>query len=406
MAHSFTRIACVTYFLCGIATVVLGTVLPEFLNHYHLSYTTGGELVFAQFTGFLIGAPIASYLLHYLKYKIILFISVLFIGLSLCGLTFTPYVFVVFVLYVLNGCGISSTETVVATYIMEFTGQQRVKVMTYLEIAFGFGALVIPAISSWFISQNLWNYSFIVTGVIATAIAFIWLIMDTAAVEKFPFKKGDTKKISIGTENNKKQFLGLLSLFLAMIFFYEGTESSLINFLPALFIRYLHVQAFISSLSISIFWIAMVIGRMATSLIIVRTTYGVFLSSSVIGTILTLLCLMITRNFLLYCVAVFLLGIFMSGIYSITMVFANHKIPGHAPLVTSLLTVFDGIGGALLPASVGYVMNRSNATSVLMLITVFAVIHLLILFAVLIMISRRINYCKFRLTTIIKSGRR
>lgn len=45
-------IGCLSYFVIGLAHVVLGSILPVLLQHYDQNYSAGGELIFSQFAGF------------------------------------------------------------------------------------------------------------------------------------------------------------------------------------------------------------------------------------------------------------------------------------------------------------------------------------------------------------------
>lgn len=54
-------IGCLSYFVIGLAHVVLGSILPVLLQHYDQNYSAGGQLIFSQFAGFLAGVLISPY---------------------------------------------------------------------------------------------------------------------------------------------------------------------------------------------------------------------------------------------------------------------------------------------------------------------------------------------------------
>lgn len=82
-------------------------------------------------------------------------------------------------------------------------------------------------------------------------------------------------------------------------------------------------------------------------------------------------------------VLVAFLGLTMSGVYSITMVYANHSLPGLARLVTSMITGFAGLGGAVFPAVVGYAMDHADMSIALWLMAGFTVLFLVALLGVI-----------------------
>jgi FHS family glucose/mannose:H+ symporter-like MFS transporter len=178
----------------------------------------------------------------------------------------------------------------------------------------------------------------------------------------------------------------LLTLFLAMIFLYVGVESSVSSFFPSIFIPYFHEAPAVASLSVATFWTAMVLGRGATGWVVQRVSYGRFLFWSIAGTVALFASLAITAVASLAYVEVFLLGLCMSGIFSITLVFANHAIPGAARLVTSLVTVFAGLGGAIIPPLTGFTLDHATPASAIWVIAGVATL----LFVGLLSVQRRV----------------
>lgn len=384
--QKFLFTASMMYFAGGLATVITGSVLPPLLLHYHLSYTVGGQLVFAQFIGFLLGVPAAATLLHRVGFKVLLSVAQLVVGLALCSIFVLPPIWVVATASVLTGLGVAAAETAAATMIMERFVGRRAVAMSYLEVGFGLGALVMPSVASLLIAHQSWRWSFLVAGTVAIATAIAWLLVPSALApaDDGPDPSMDAPASTQGWIRIDRRWL--LGLFLLLIFLYVGLESSLSSFLPALFIPYLHVSASTASTSVSVLWLAMVLGRVATGWMVRKVSYPRFLFWSISGTLVFLMALTFDRTALPSYVSVFAIGLFMSGIYSITMVFANHALPGSPRLVTSLVTVFAGIGGAVLPAGVGYTMDHVAPAQVVWMLASLALL-LLITLAVILVLS-------------------
>jgi FHS family glucose/mannose:H+ symporter-like MFS transporter len=55
----------------------------------------------------------------------------------------------------------------------------------------------------------------------------------------------------------------------------------------------------------------------------------------------------------------------MSGVYSITLVYANHSIPNNAHLVTPTISGLSGLGAAVFPAFTGYSIDNGGMLSTL-----------------------------------------
>jgi FHS family glucose/mannose:H+ symporter-like MFS transporter len=55
---------------------------------------------------------------------------------------------------------------------------------------------------------------------------------------------------------------------------------------------------------------------------------------------------------------IMLIGLFMSGIFAISLLYANHLLPGKIEKTTSILIASGGVGGALMPLVIGWIMDH------------------------------------------------
>ncbi|MGG0540524.1 MFS transporter [Priestia aryabhattai] len=368
------------YLLGGLVITAVGSVLPQLLTHYHVSYTVGGQLVLVGSLGFLIGVPLSSFLLGRFSEMNLLTISASMIALSQIGMLLLPPFEWIIAFNFLNGIGVAALEVVVATLMMEVFIGRRAIVMSYLEVSFGLGALLMPLVASLLISQNSWRFSFFITSVLALLMVVICKIIpfkkETISTSESDASDASSEPAPVLTKNQRWK---ILTLFSVMIFMYAGVESSMNNFLSSIFIVYLDVIPSQATLSISVFWVAMLIGRVATGWIIRIVTYERYLFGSIGGTIVSLVLFIVLKEAVAGYILLGFLGLAMSGIYSITMVYANHTFTGSARIVTSLITGFSGLGGAVFPALIGFTMDASGITSALWYITAFACLYLLAL---------------------------
>ncbi|NHH95424.1 Glucose/mannose transporter GlcP [Bacillus sp. MB95] len=368
------------YLLGGLVITAVGSVLPQLLTHYHVSYTVGGQLVLVGSLGFLIGVPLSSFLLGRFSEMNLLTIAALMIALSQIGMLLLPPFEWIIAFNFLNGIGVAALEVVVATLMMEVFIGRRAIVMSYLEVSFGLGALLMPLVASLLISQNSWRFSFFITSVLALLMVVVCKIIpfkkETVSTSESDASDASSEPAPVLTKNQRWK---ILTLFSVMIFMYAGVESSMNNFLSSIFITYLDVIPSQATLSISVFWVAMLIGRVATGWIIRIVTYERYLFGSIGGTIVSLVLFIVLKEAVAGYILLGFLGLAMSGIYSITMVYANHTFTGSARIVTSLITGFSGLGGAVFPALIGFTMDASGITSALWYITAFACLYLLAL---------------------------
>ncbi|WEG14379.1 MFS transporter [Pullulanibacillus sp. KACC 23026] len=371
------------YALGGMTSVFLGAMMPELLSHYGVTYTLGGLLVLLQAIGFIVGVPITSLCMKRYHYRFILTGGALAVAVGQIGILLLPPFYVLGFLIILSGIGAASLETSVASYVMELFEGRRAIYMSRLEVAFGLGALLMPAVVSGLIAVHGWRYSSVWLAGFALVLAYLWqrVSISLDSVQEDDGKR-DAYSAAAPVFSHRFAKYSLLLLFLVIIFLYVGIEGSLNSFLPSLFAVNLKVSPDYASLTTTVFWTAMLCGRLAIGWIVSKVSYERYLLGSIlIASLFFLLLTQMHRLGLCYLV-VFGLGLGMSAIYSITMVYANHTFPGMERLVTSSVTAFAGIGGAVFPFIIGYVMDHLLPNQVVWVMTGFNGILLVVFLAI------------------------
>lgn len=393
----FTFASCALYFLTGLTSISIGSVLPELLAHYHLSYTVGGQMIFIGAMGFMTGVLITSWLNRRFPPRPILSLSALTIALAQFLILFLPPFPIFVTLYFVNSIGSASIGIVVATMFIEvFIGRQAVA-MSYLEVAFGLGAFLMPLLASFFIAIGIWRYLFLITALLAAFLAYIWTRVSysrQSEAGKEPLDASGSSKPVVLSARKKVIILGL---FAVIIFLYGGLEGSLNNFMSSIFIHYLNQAAWFASLSVGVFWGSMVIGRALTGWIIRKITYSNYLLINISGAIVSLVLFILLKNAWLGFGFVAILGLMMSGIYSITLVFANYSIPNSASMVTPIISGLSGLGSAFFPAITGLAIDQFGIHATLWYIVGIAVGYLFFLLIIDRMRGGHLPRLRFRL---------
>ncbi|NRD79843.1 MFS transporter [Bacillus sp. BRMEA1] len=364
------------YFLGGITSVFFGAIMPELLAYYHTSYTSGGLLILLQSIGFIVGVPLTASFMTKYHYRLILTVAGLMVTVAQTGILFLPNFYFLGLLVVLNGIGASSLETAVASYVMELFEGRRAIYMSRLEVAFGAGALLMPSIASILIAVHWWRFSPLLVGLFALILAIVWQTVSVSLQSSEEEGPMDARTAAAPIFKGPISKYSILVLFLLIIFIYVGIEGSINSFLPSIFSKKINSSPYFASLSTSVFWIAMLCGRLAISIIVRRVSYERYLFGSIVLGLVFIFLLTQMNSLSLSYLTVFGLGLGMSAVYSVTMVYANHTFPGMERTVTSAITAFAGMGGAVFPFVIGYAMDRYIPSQVLWMIFVFSLILL------------------------------
>ncbi|MBT2284033.1 MFS transporter [Paenibacillus polymyxa] len=372
-------LSCGFYLLIGITSVVMGALLPVVLSHYGRGYSDGGFLLFLQFLGFLVGVLVAPSMTARIGRKSMLLIALVCIVAAYAVLGFLPSWTVVLLLTILIGFGSGIIEPSVGAFTIEFTENQKAVAMSKLDVFFALGALLIPAVAALFIWMDLWYLTFYTVAVLSLVLMLLWITMPRSAALYLEQAGENTVAHAAGKARYSRKHLGLLTIFVIFFFIYMGLELGLMNFLPSILVERLHLQESVASLSVSILWIAMIIGRLFSGKIAEAVNYMPFLIWSTVGTLLfTVAMVFVTGQWATY-VLIFGTGLFMSGLFCIALVYANILIPGMTERTTSILIASGGIGGAILQYVTGWSMSTGPVVNTIWILAGFCLILLLTL---------------------------
>ncbi|KOY16393.1 MFS transporter [Paenibacillus xylanivorans] len=373
-------LSCGFYLLIGITSVVLGALLPVLLTHYERGYSDGGFLLFLQFIGFLVGVLVAPSMTTRIGRKSMLTIALICIVAAYAVLGFLPSWSVVLLLTILVGFGSGIIEPSVGAFTIEFTENQKAVAMSKLDVFFALGALLIPAVAALYIWLDLWHLTFYTVSALSLILMLVWVTMPTSAASYLKQAGENTASHAAGRARYARKHLGLLTIFVIFFFIYMGLELGLMNFLPSILVERLQLQESVASLSVSILWIAMIIGRLFSGKIAEAVNYMSFLIWSTVGTLLfTVAMVFVTGQWATY-VLIFGTGLFMSGLFCIALVYANILIPGMTERTTSILIASGGIGGAILQYVTGWSMSAWPVVNTIWILAGFCLILLFTLF--------------------------
>ncbi|WP_410513227.1 MFS transporter [Paenibacillus sp. BR2-3] len=378
-------IGCLSYFVIGLAHVVLGSILPVLLNHYDQNYSAGGELIFSQFAGFLAGVLVSPLLnRRFGKRGAILIATGLLLGAEIAYSFLPPWEWM-YVVAVAAGFGFGMIEAIIGTIIIAAITKGTAVAMSRLEVLFGVGALVMPLIASPLIAAGWWRVSFLIVAAFTLISLFFWgkghfgnlqPVLDERASRR-------DKETSISNKSIKrspyagKQW-GMLGLFIVFFFLYVGTEMSLVNFMPAIFIAKLGMSESGAALTVTFFWLAMSAGRLFAGLIAEKISYRVYVLGSCFVTLLLFALFPFASHPFAAFAVIALLGLFMSGIFSIALVFSSKLLPGAEESTPSIMIAAGGIGGAILPLLTGWAMDHLEVAQVAGLLAAFAAVLFLL----------------------------
>ncbi len=393
-------LGCLSYLVIGVAHVIGGSILEQMVEHYGLSYKDGGQWIMNQFIGFLVGVLLAPSLTARIGKRGAVLVAIGALTVSEAAYSLLPPWEWMLAIAPLAGVGFGMTEAVVGAMIIDLVKDGKASAMSRLETFFGVGALLIPLGAAYLIQQQAWQTAFPALAALSAVTFMLWLTLSFGqeADEEIGFQPGvdrikpnkhevvgDRPTLSVN-QPAASAFFGyprrsLPFLLLAALFFmlYVGMEMSFSNYLPSILIEKVGVHEANAAATLSLFWGAMVAGRLFAGVLADRMGYARYLLYATIGATV-IFALLASAGSLSWLLALIVLsGLLLSGIFGIALVYANALIPGMTERTTSLLVACGGLGGAVFPRLTGWFMDSYSAGVTLWYIGLQVLVLLLIL---------------------------
>jgi len=143
-------------------------------------------------------------------------------------------------------------------------------------------------------------------------------------------------------------------LFTLVLFFQFGNEMSIAGWLPVFLVRRLGISPPASLGLLALYWIALLVGRVAAVAIMPRVRHSRLLGGSVLAALFGCLLLSRTNNQFGAGTAVVLLGAGFASIYPLLAERIGTRFPYYHPVFFSGIFSFALFGGLIAPATLGY----------------------------------------------------
>ncbi|SFM20376.1 MFS transporter, FHS family, glucose/mannose:H+ symporter [Paenibacillus sp. 1_12] len=379
-------VCCCFYLLIGITSVVIAALLPELLSHYGRNYADGGNLIFVQFCGFLLGVltqPLWSRKFGRLR---MLSFTLWFIFVGFMVIAILPPWTVVLCFIPMVGFGSGIIESTIGAMIIDSIKDRTAVAMSRLEVFYGVGALSMPILISILIASGYWKMSFYATCLFALLLAWAWSRFTSKHGHLLAHKKSaENRTVSIPDHRGFIPF-AMVSTCILLFFVYVGLEMSLVNFLPSILLETMHIDAAFAALSVSFYWGAMIVGRLVCGLLAEKFGYTRYLLWSTIGTFIVLACFLFVKTAWAAFAIITLMGLLMSGLFAIALIFSNSLFPGRTEQTTSKLIAASGLGGACMSWLTGRFMEQTSIA-----FTLYFLVGLSALMVLLIVVMTRLK---------------
>ena len=173
-------------------------------------------------------------------------------------------------------------------------------------------------------------------------------------------------------------------LFSLVLFFQFGNEWSIAGWLPLFLIRRLGISPAASLIMLAVFWLALLVGRIVSQVVMKRINHGSLLIGSIMSALLGTIVLASTNNKFGSVMGILFVGAGYASIYPLVVEKIGHRFPYYHPGLYNGLFSLAITGGFLAPWTLGYMADAWGIQAVMLVpllgtIMVFVLVLLIML---------------------------
>jgi fucose permease len=310
--------AIIAIFIYGMIAAMLGTILPELSERFHLSPSQNGTIATAQALGLILASLAAGPLIDNEGKKLGLILGLAFISIALFALPRSPGFRSVLLLMFLLGVGGGILVTAANALVSDVGEAHRGVALNLVNLFFGLGGLATP-----FIAANLFGRNWVRLCYTVASLTVVTLVIQMFARMPAPTGAGGFVLTDAGPVLGRP-LLFLIGLFL---FLYIGCEVGIWNWL----VRHLIAQGIPESRALNIlslgFALGLLVGRAGILPILVHVpAITVTLIGSVAMAVTTFLMLRTSKPSAAW-MLVFLSGLSMAPVFPTTLAIVGDAFP-------------------------------------------------------------------------------
>ena len=323
------------FVIAGMATVLLGPILPALSARWSLSDFQAGSLFATQFTASTLGAILAS---HFRRGC--LSFGYASVAAGLAGLAQGGDYGIALLALALLGVGLGSATTATNLTFGTEQPEHRGAMLTRVNLFWGIGAVSCPPFISAAVGPGTLRLLLLALSLCALSVfgSLAWLLWRKQGAEVH--------------EESKAHPSGRLSpaifiLFSLILFLYVGGETSVSGWIATYVHRFELLSPERSSLYVSAFWIAIVLGRLLTPLLVRRVSEFAVLLAGLLCALAGISALLFAQGTLASLLSVALTGVGCAPIFPLAVARLLARI-GYSRHVGWIFAIC-GSGGAVLP---------------------------------------------------------
>lgn len=347
-------------FVWGSIAGLLGAILPGLRERAGLSLADSGTMFIALAVGLVTASLVAGPALDRLGKKPVLATATALVVVSLVAFEFVNAFGGLLFLAFVMGAGGSALVTGAHALIADLNPGHRASALNLLDLFFGLGAFVTPfAIVPLQRRGGLAAVLFVLAA--STVLVLLYLL-----TVRFP-PPAHAREFSLA------HAVGIVAspAFLVpalLIFVYVGTEQSVFDWQVTYFMQHLSIDNVESARMLSVFPVAIMIGRFVNNRLLLRVSPYPVLLASTTGATVSFVGAMVAGSPLVAVVCLSVAGLFMASIFPTTLGVLSGRFPEVSGTALGLAITCGWLGSVAISPAFGFVAHRTDFSTAYLVI--------------------------------------
>ncbi len=337
------------FILVGIATTMLGPILPVLASEWHLSDGKVGLFFIAQFLGGFVGSIGSTELVRRFSLHTTIRAGLLVIAVGV-ALVHTPVLPLALAAFAIYGIGIGFCTPTITAAVGEAAPERRAALLNLLNFVWTVGAISAPPLLSLALAHKnigLPGALLILAATLVPAAFAIPKIAVTAPQSK------ESRPLPPGTMN-------LIIVTGVLIFLYVGVENGVSGWLPTFSQRIHGFSNTHSAYLQDTFWTALLMGRLGATWVLRFLNEKSLLIIAICAALAGTGAFLYLPGAIALFISVGLVGLGFAPIFPTAIALLSKSLAGQSGTKLGWMFAAAGLGGAAIPSCIGTVSNFSH----------------------------------------------
>lgn len=339
------------FFLTGIATTMMGVLLPFVILHWSITDAQAGSLFAAQFVASFLGSITYGELARRIGNKNTVITGLFVIALGVAGLASVawplPPTFVA-----IYGFGLGLALPATNLLVANISPRGRSAALNLLNFFWTLGAVASPLLLVYLLQRYRLSLALVLIGFAAVVAISATLVLLCPAQESAPVELPEAAADSASTPAAIWILTGLL------LFLYVGVENGIPGWTPLLGLRQHRLGETSVALALSFYWGALLLGRLAASFLWRTATYRAVISCSLATALLGIVLIAASSSRIALLAGLALCGGGLAAVFPTVVAAFSPRATGRAKGIAGIIFASAGLGGAALPSLVGVLSSH------------------------------------------------